>query len=88
MDGKDLTTESGQEAAKHARTNAAKNVEWILNEPKLLQAMLREKQITAKDIDAFHAAAREKGDAELIAQLLDYQTNVLTTTKEVKTRAK
>lgn len=87
-DGRSFNDEIGQAYAKYLKTNAAKIASVAMQQPALLQAMLREKLISAKDIDAYHAAAREKGDTENVAQLLAYQTDTLTTAKVVKTRAR
>lgn len=87
-DGRSFGDEVGRAYAKYLKANAGKIIPAAMAHPALMQSLLREKLITAKDIDAYHAAAREKGDTELTAQLLAYQTDVLTTAQVVKTRAK
>lgn len=86
-DGRSFDDEVGLAYAKYLKSSAGKIVPIAMQYPALMQALLRERLIEAKDIDAFHTAAREENDTELIAQLLDYQASVLTNTKVMKTRA-
>ena len=87
-DGRSFDDAVGQTYAKYLKTKGAKIIPVAMQHPAVMQALLRGKLIAAKDIDAFHDAAREQGDTELTAQLLAYQTDVLTTSKVAKTRAK
>ena len=88
MDGKDLTTDVGKDAAKYAAANAVKHLMLILEEPKLFHAMLQSKLISARDIDAFQEAARKTGHVEQTAALLEYQANGLAAADVAKARKK
>ena len=60
---------------KYIKANAAKLVDVALRNRTLLYLMCREKLITPKNVELYVEAAQKTGDAELIATMLDYQTN-------------
>ena len=71
-DNRDCIDENGKTYAKYIKTNAAKLADLAIEHPTLFYLMLREKLISAKDLDAFTKAVQDNGNTELIAAILDY----------------
>ena len=71
-DNRDCTDENGKAYLKYIKANAAKLIGKAIEHPALFYLMLREKLITAKNIDAITEAVQQSGNTELIAALLDY----------------
>ena len=65
--------------AKYIKTNAAKLVSLAMEHPALLSLMCREKLITPKNMELYVNASQKTGNAELIAMMLDYQANKIST---------
>lgn len=71
-DNRDCTDENGKAYLKYIKANAAKLIGKAIEHPALFYLMLREKLITAKNIDAITEAVQQSGNAEMIAAILDY----------------
>ena len=71
-DNRDCIDENGKTYAKYIKTNAAKLADLAIEHPTVFYLMLREKLISAKDLDAFTKAVQDNGNTELIAAILDY----------------
>ncbi len=75
--------------SKYIKTNAAKLVNRAITEPALLTLMCREKLITPKNVELFLQAAQKSGNVELIAMMLDYNANAISSRqKEILERRK
>ena len=71
-DNRDCTDENSKKYIKYIKANAAKLAGLATEHPTLFYLMLREKLISAKDLDAFTKAVQDNGNTELIAAILDY----------------
>ena len=71
-DNRDCTDENSKKYIKYIKANAAKLAGLATEHPTLFYLMLREKLISAKDLDAFTKAVQESRNTELIAAILDY----------------
>ena len=71
-DNRDCTDENGKAYLKYIKANAAKLIGKAIEHPALFYLMLREKLITAKNIDAITEAVQQCVNAEMIAAILDY----------------
>ena len=71
-DNRDCTDENGKAYVKYIRANATKLAGLAIEHPALFYLMLREKLISAKDLDAFTKTVQDSGNTELIAAILDY----------------
>lgn len=71
-DNRDCTDENGKAYAKYIKANATKLAGLAIEHPALFYLMLREKLISAKDLDAFTKAVQDSGNTELVAAILDY----------------
>lgn len=73
---------------KYIKSNAVKLVGLAAEHPALLYLMLREKLISAKDLDAVTAAVQKTGNAELIAAVLNYGNSAISEQEKEKVRQK
>ena len=64
---------------KYIKANASKLVDVALRNRALLSLMCREKLITPKNVELYVEAAQKTGNAELIAVMLEYQANKIST---------
>lgn len=71
--GKETPGFSG--CSKYIKDNAAKLVDTAMTHPALLALMYRESLITPKNVRLYVESAQKSGNAEMIAMMLDYQTN-------------
>lgn len=65
--------------SKYIKANALKLVDVALAVPDLLYMMCREKLISPKNVEIYVSAAQKSGNAEMIAMMLDYQANTVST---------
>ena len=84
----DCTTERGKEHLKYLKSNAWKLVNFAIERPSLLALMCREKLITAKDLEAYTAAAQESGNAQIIALVLEYGAKNISEKEKLKVAKK
>ena len=70
-DKRDWSDENGKAYAKYIKTKALKLAGMAIEHPDLFYLMLREKLISAKDLDAFTKAVQDSGNTELVAAILD-----------------
>ena len=87
-DNRDCTDENGKAYVKYIKANAAKLVGLAIEHPALFYLMLREKLISAKDLDAFTAAVQDSGNTELIAAILDYANSGVSEEDKAKVQQK
>lgn len=87
-DNRDCTDENGKEYIKYIKANAAKLAGLVIEHPALFYLMLREKLISAKDLDAFTKAVQDSGNTELIAAVLDYANSSVSEKDKAKVQQK
>lgn len=73
---------------KYIKANAAKLIGKAIEHPALFYLMLREKLITAKNIDAITEAVQQSGNAEMIAAILDYGNSSISEKDKEKVQQK
>lgn len=87
-DNRDCTDENGKAYAKYIKANATKLAGLAIEHPALFYLMLREKLISAKDLDAFTKAVQDSGNTELIAAILDYANSSVSEKDKAKVQQK
>ncbi len=87
-DNRDCTDENGKAYVKYIKANAAKLVGLAIEHPALFYLMLREKLISAKDLDAFTKDVQDSGNTELIAAILDYANSGVSEKDKAKVQQK
>ena len=87
-DGRSCADENGKQYCKYIKSNAVKLIGLAAEHPALLYLMLREKLISAKDLDAVTAAVQKTGNAELIAAVLNYGNSAVSEQDKEKVRQK
>lgn len=87
-DNRDCTDENGKAYLKYIKANAAKLIGKAIEHPALFYLMLREKLITAKNIDAITEAVQQSRNTELIAALLDYGNSSISEKDKEKVQQK
>lgn len=87
-DNRDCTDENGKAYVKYIKANAAKLAGLATEHPTLFYLMLREKLISAKDLDAFTKAVQESRNTELIAAILDYANSGVSEEDKAKVQQK
>ena len=87
-DNRDCTDENGRKYIKYIKANAAKLAGLAIEHPALFYLMLREKLISAKDLDAFTKAVQDSGNTELIAAVLDYANSSVSEKDKAKVQQK
>ena len=87
-DKRDWSDENGKAYAKYIKTKALKLAGMAIEHPDLFYLMLREKLISAKDLDAFTAAVQDSGNMELIAAILDYANSGVSEEDKAKVQQK
>ena len=87
-DNRNCTDENGKAYVKYIKANAAKLVGLAIEHPALFYLMLREKLISAKDLDAFTKAVQDNGNTELIAAVLDYANSSVSEKDKAKVQQK
>ena len=87
-DNRDCTDENGKAYVKYIKANAAKLVGLAIEHPALFYLMLREKLISAKDLDAFTKAVQDSRNTELIAAILDYANSGVSEEDKAKVQQK
>lgn len=87
-DNRDCTDENGKAYLKYIKANAAKLIGKAIEHPALFYLMLREKLITAKNIDAITEAVQQSRNTELIAALLDYGNSSISQKDKEKVQQK
>ena len=73
---------------KYLHSNSEKQMELFVGHPDLMALMCREKLIPAKCTDAYMNAVQKKGDAELIAMMLDYSGKRISNSEKEKAQAR
>lgn len=84
---RDGTDESGKQYLKYIRSHAAKLAQIACVHPALLYRMIREKLITAKDLEAVTAAVQAGGNTELISAVLEYSNTCVSPQAKAKAAA-
>ncbi len=87
-DSRDCTDENGKPYVKYIKANAAKLAGLTIEHPALFYLMLREKLISAKDLDAFTKAVQDSGNTELVAAILDYANSGVSEKDKAKVQQK
>lgn len=87
-DKRDWSDENGKVYAKYIKTKALKLAGMAIEHPDLFYLMLREKLISAKDLDAFTKAVQDNGNTELIAAILDYANSGVSEEDKAKVQQK
>ena len=87
-DNRNCTDENGKKYIKCIKANATKLAGLATEHPALFYLMLREKLISAKDLDAFTAAVQDSGNTELIAAILDYANSGVSEEDKAKVQQK
>ena len=87
-DNRDCTDENGKAYAKYIKANATKLAGLAIEHPALFYLMLREKLISAKDLDAFTKDVQDSGNTELIAAILDYANSGVSEKDKAKVQQK
>ena len=87
-DGRDCTDAIGKKYAAYIKSNAAKLAEAACEHPALLYLMVREKLITAKDLEAVTETVQATGNAELTAVMLEYGAGSVSDKDKAKAKAK
>lgn len=81
-------SDRGKKHLKYIKANAAKLKDEAFSHPTLLRLMCYNKLLSPEVTDLYLSAAREKGNTELTAMLLDYQQNRLTGKEKEKAAQK
>ena len=71
-DGRDHTDGNGKRFINYIKANAVKLIRTAMEHPALFYLMVREKLITAKDLEAITSAVQAYGNAEYISAMLEY----------------
>lgn len=87
-DKRDWSDENGKVYAKYIKTKALKLAGMAIEHPALFYLMLREKLISAKDLDAFTKTVQDSGNTELIAAVLDYANSSVSEKDKAKVQQK
>ena len=87
-DNRDCTDENGKKYIKYIKANAAKLAGLATEHPALFYLMLREKLISAKDLDAFTKTVQDSRNTELIAAILDYANSSVSEKEKAKVQQK
>ena len=87
-DNRDCTDENGKAYVKYIKANAAKLAGVAIEHPALFYLMLREKLISAKDLEAFTKAVQDSGNTELVAAILDYANSGVSEEDKAKVQQK
>lgn len=87
-DKRDWSDENGKAYAKYIKTKALKLAGMAIEHPDLFYLMLREKLISAKDLDAFTKTVQDSGKTELIAAILDYANSSVSEKDKAKVQQK
>ena len=87
-DKRDWSDENGKAYAKYIKTKALKLAGMAIEHPALFYLMLREKLISAKDLDAFTKTVQDSGNTELIAAVLDYANSSVSEKDKAKVQQK
>ena len=87
-DNRDCTDENGKKYIRYIKTNAAKLAGLAIEHPALFYLMLREKLISAKDLEAFTKDVQDSGNTELIAAILDYANSGVSEEEKAKVQQK
>ena len=87
-DKRDWSDENGKAYAKYIKTKALKLAGMAIEHPDLFYLMLREKLISAKDLDAFTKAVQDSGNTELVAAILDYANSGVSEKDKAKVQQK
>ena len=87
-DNRDCTDENGKAYVKYIKANVAKLVGLAIEHPALFYLMLREKLISAKDLEAFTKTVQDSGNTELIAAILDYANSGVSEEDKAKVQQK
>ena len=87
-DNRDCTDENGKKYIKYIKANDAKLAGLAIEHPTLFYLMLREKLISAKNLDAFTKAVQDNGNTELIAAILDYANSGVSEEDKAKVQQK
>ena len=87
-DNRDCTDENGKAYVKYIKANAAKLAGVAIEHPALFYLMLREKLISAKDLEAFTKTVQDSGNTELIAAILDYANSSVSEKDKAKVQQK
>lgn len=87
-DKRDWSDENGKVYAKYIKTKALKLAGLAIEHPALFYLMLREKLISAKDLDAFTKAVQDSGNTELVAAILDYANSGVSEKDKAKVQQK
>ena len=87
-DKRDWSDENGKAYAKYIKTKALKLAGMAIEHPDLFYLMLREKLISAKDLDAFTKTVQDSGKTELIAAVLDYANSSVSEKDKAKVQQK
>ena len=77
-DGGKRSDPRSESHCKYIKSNVGKIIDTAVANPALLSLMCREKLISAKLVPEYMEAAQKCGNAECIAQLMDYSANKLT----------
>ena len=87
-DKRDWSDENGKAYVKYIKANATKLAGLATEHPALFYLMLREKLISAKDLDAFTKAVQDSGNTELVAAILDYANSGVSEEDKAKVQQK
>ena len=87
-DNRSCTDEKGKKYCKYIKANAVKLIPTAMEHPALFHLMLREKLITAKDLEAVTAAVQASGNVEWIAAMLEYGRSSVSEKDKEKVRQK
>ncbi len=87
-DNRDCSDESGKKYAKYIKENASMLVRMAIEHPALLYLMIREKLITAKDLETVTNAVLESGNTELSAAMLEYGNSSVPEKDKAKAKMK
>ena len=87
-DNRNCTDENGKKYIKYIKANAAKLAGLATEHPALFYLMLREKLISAKDLEAFTKTVQDSGNMDLIAAILDYANSGVSEEDKAKVQQK
>ena len=87
-DNRSCTDENGKSYGKYIKSNVLKLLPTAMEHPALFYLMIREKLITAKDLEAVTTAVQESGNAEWIAAMLEYGNSSVSKKDKEKVRQK
>ena len=87
-DKRDWSDENGKAYAKYIKTKALKLAGMAIEHPDLFYLMLREKLISAKNLDAFTKTVQDSGKTELVAAILDYANSGVSEKDKAKVQQK